>query len=204
MRFGLLSTLMSVSALGGCIFDQLPPTQRPAQQPPTVPVDVPPTSGQGQIVLDVEQGPAQVESITAQEVWSGTYVQGSATQTVPICVTPCVANMPFGAHKVRFKLLSDPNYNGDEMITVGSQRSIVRYNPGRNHVRFGGLLGGATLVTIGGVTGIIGLAMSATESGQSTGSTLLVTGAVATLVGMILWRHTIVQQQGALQQWVAQ
>jgi hypothetical protein len=194
---------MSISALGGCIVDQLPPTHRPAQQLPTVPVDVPASPGQGQVVFDVEQGSAQVEAITAQQVWSGTYVHGSATETVPICVTPCVANMPFGPHKMRFRLLHDSHFNGDEMITVGSQRSIVRYNPGRNHVRVGGLVGGLTLVTLGGVTGIVGLAMSATESGRSTGSELLISGVTATLVGMILWRHTIVQQQGALQQWVA-
>lgn len=203
MRSRVLGALISASVVCGCIVDQLPPTQRPSQQLTAAPVDVPPTPGQGQIVFDVEQGPAQVEAITAQQVWSGTYVQGSATETVPICTTPCVANVPYGSHKVRFKLLRDPTYNGDEMITVGSQRSIARYNPGQNHVRVGALLGGATLVTLGGVTGIIGLAMSATESGQSTGSTLLIGGAVATLVGMIVWRHTIVQQQGSLQQWVA-
>lgn len=166
-----------------------------------MPVDVPATPGQGQVVIDVAQGPAQVEAVTAQAVWNGSYVHGSSTETVPVCVTPCVANLPYGPHKVRFKLLSDPDYMGDEMITVGSQRSIVRYNAGQNYTRFGALLAGATLVTLGGVTGLVGLVQAGTTS--QSGSALIVTGAIATLVGMILWRHTIVQQQGAVEQWTA-
>jgi hypothetical protein len=202
MRLLLVGVVLAATG-PGCVIKNLPAPARPDRTVPVLAMPPPPANpGQGQVAIESIDGPATVEAVLADERWSGTYVSGTATRTAPVCVAPCVANLPFGQHKLRVVDVANPHLSGTETITVGASPSVYRVKLGDNSRYMGRAVLGMFLDIYGGTTGLIGLAMMTSSSSSDIGSGLFVTGAIALGIGLIVGRHSLVGQPSAGTQWV--
>jgi hypothetical protein len=192
--------LVFVTSSTGCMIKHLPTPPTPERRLPVLATAPPPAvDGMGQVAIDTVDGPARVEAIVAEETWSGTYTTGTSTRTVPVCTSPCVANLPYGAVKLSFVDLRDPGHNSTDMITVGAQPSVYRHQIGDNTRHMGRAVLGMLLDIGGGVTGLVGLGLMA--GGDSIGTGMAIGGAIALAVGLLVGRHTLIEQSGAGVQW---
>lgn len=113
---------------------------------------MPAVPNQGQVVLDTVDGPASVIEVLATETWSGQYVSAYGERTAPVCVTPCIANLPYGARTLRFISRVDRERVSTESVVVTTNPTVHRYNVGRIRTHVGGMVGGITVATLGGVS----------------------------------------------------
>ncbi len=83
-------------------------------------------------------------------------------------MTPCAADLPFGAHRLRFAPIGDEeDGQTNVMVDVGAKPSVFRVAPAHRHVNEGGQFAGAFLATLGGTA--MGLrAWSEEWDGEST------------------------------------
>ncbi len=103
--------------LFGCGIDELEPPKTPQRAPVTIdpsriPAVRPP--GTGRVALDAVGGSAQVEEIIDL---TAAFQDGSAEgsrvhlSTAPLCVSPCVADLGYGHHLLRFSGTTDGDSN---------------------------------------------------------------------------------------------
>jgi len=96
----------------------------------------------GRIAIDTLPSPAKVTELlsSANADVTGAFIFGahySASETKPICTTPCVVNLPFGSHVLSFIATSpsfpeDVIYNGGMTVMVGDRPSVARLVLGRS------------------------------------------------------------------------
>ncbi len=192
-----------IASISACTVKMVPPPQTPAQQLPSLPVEPPPpVQDQGQVALEAVGGPARVEVILATEQWSGTYVAGSSVRTAPVCVTPCVANLPYGSHELRFQSLKDPSLMSTDVVTVATKPSVFRYQIGRTETHIGKSLGGIMLFSFGIVGAATGLSLAAADIGGGPMIGVGLLGLGVSVVGGLLWNAGRTEvQPGAGTQW---
>ncbi|MEO9232449.1 MAG: hypothetical protein ABI421_03860 [Polyangiaceae bacterium] len=150
----------------------LPPPPAPAQELPKPVANVPPdVEGKGRVVIDVTNGPAEVDEVlaTAQsEATDGrhTYVSyGEVTR--PICLTtPCAVNFEFGQHNLRLVSKSDDHVGSVGTVDVGQNDSVFRHTMGTQST-------GGVAHSLGVTSTILGL------TGAILGGSLLFVGAVS-------------------------
>jgi hypothetical protein len=113
----------------------------------------------GRVVLDSVGAPStvvEVVDLSSAVAYAGRYTGVAHGETTrPVCTTPCAADLPFGAHMLRF----EPIGNEDEgetnvMVDVGAKPSVYRVAPGYQHVNAGGRVS-AMLLEGFGLTGVI-------------------------------------------------
>lgn len=176
LRLGLLL------AAPGCLPITLP--QAPAPTDKSIP-DLPmppdlPEPPNGRIVVDVQGEPAKVSKVVEVPygAWTqngepspyGKYRGGFMKKDEPLCVTPCVLDMPQGAVELSFQSLKDPDRYSTADVVVSSQPTVIRHALGRNEPvnwkYFSGFLmsifGGMLFTTGGALTGV-GLATNASN-----------------------------------------
>lgn len=171
----------------------LPPPPAPAQDMPKAVSNVPPDiEGKSRVVIDVTNGPAQVDEVlaTAQSAATDgrhTYVSyGEITR--PVCLTtPCTVNLDYGQHNLRLVSKTSDQVGSVGTVDVGQSDSVFRHTMGQQSS--GGAVHAigvtsATLGILGALTGgtllLVGAASSSSDdgTGSSGGSGLTSVGAV--------------------------
>lgn len=144
--------VLMVAACGPKIYPAVP---APEKTMPAVDLaSMPPVPNQGQVVLDTADGPATVVEVLATETWSGQYTSAYGERTAPVCITPCIANLPYGPRTLRFSSRVDPERVSTESVVVTSNPTVHRYNIGRVRTHVGGMIGGMTIATLGGISAV--------------------------------------------------
>jgi hypothetical protein len=112
----------------------------------------------------------------------------SSAFTKNLCATtPCTANLPLGSYDLIFASKSDPDMASSDAVQVTRTPSIMRHTVGNVQSSPGLLIGGISVVTLGGcgvLVGGLGL-MSEFSSKTSSLVTLGVSTAI-TIVGALM------------------
>ena len=100
----------------------------------------PPPPGVSRVVFDVTDGPTLIQIKT---------LMGAGVGYVPLCTTPCVADLPAGQHDLSFQLRRDPGRGDNDLITVPFGTSAYRRTLGERSSRVGTLYSGYVIGSIG-------------------------------------------------------
>jgi len=188
-----------------CAPRTLPPPAAPARQPPAVDrASVPPVPNTGQVILDTVDGPADVEEVLSSSYAVATNGNSAfGLHTARVCTTPCVANLPYGDHELRFHLRGQPDRTSTAFITATTTPTNHRYAVGTFRTHPGGMFGGIALATVGGTLGLVGVAVGGgTDNGALTGAGVV--GLAAAVVGLLVMNSSRTEtQSGALTSWPA-
>jgi hypothetical protein len=189
------TAMMMVVIFGatGCVRN-LPPPPAPAQEMPKTVGNIPPeVEGKGRIVVDVTNGPAEVDEVLAQTASAATngrqtYVAyGEVTR--PVCLTtPCAVNFEFGQHNLRFISKTDDHKMSEGTVDVGQSDSVFRHTMGERS-NGGAVHALGTTSTILGITGaVLGgpfLLVGAASSSANPDGTTSSSGSGITTVGAV-------------------
>jgi hypothetical protein len=176
----------------------------------------PPPAGEGRIVLDTTDGPMHL-SMASDPSFVPPNARAAPSRAGELCLTPCVADLPFG--KYRLFMTGENGEHGDtDDLIVGEGLTVYRRAPGKyttptipERVGPAILLGlGITLFTVGLVMASSSAASSAaapqgSSSGESAVPGLLLGGAgVALSIGGGVWLYEAsraIRQRGATTSW---
>lgn len=128
----------------------------------------------GRVVLDsvgVASNVVEILDESSAVAYAGAYRASAHGETTrPVCVTPCAADLPLGAHRLRFAPIGDED-DGETnvMVDVGAKPSVFRVTPARRHVNEGGQFAGTLLATLGGTGMVLGGAMLGAAETSSDG-----------------------------------
>lgn len=171
-------TLGLVLAAPACMPIRYAPVDAPAEAMPDIPTPPEaPDVGKGRLVVDVAGEHAKVAKVVEVPV---TYpLRGNAQASAHpgfirndelLCISPCVLDMPQGAHELAFTSLSDPERTSTADVVVSSQPAAIRHSLGRDKpvgwqyfTGFMMTLMGGMLVTGGGAVTVIGLATNGSD-----------------------------------------
>ncbi len=175
---------------------------RPRRQIPRI-KQKPPAPGyhEGQIALDVTKGRAKVYRFlpgSSWTVWSGS----SRPRSIPLCITPCVANLKRGVHTLRFKGKKNTRLSGEMNVEVGRSPIVARMAMGKMRPASSPALHGAgrLAISIGSIVAIVGGIMWAVNS--SKGKPIFLGGAAGALAGaLIIELDPITFQRSSSRQW---
>lgn len=198
---------LAPAALAACTPIELPPPPAPRAIVPSVPdLNAKATApGAGRVVLDAEPGPAEVSRVISESsVGYGssfgyrryrTLQPLEQRQTQLFCITPCVVDLPIGAHKLVFRHQSaDGDARSSTAIVAvhGGQPIVVRHAIGDESLSYSaGYFLGWVAATVGvamtamGVT-VLALGASMKPSGKVNPDDLYTAGAVLGGLGLVL------------------
>jgi hypothetical protein len=171
MRTQGTAVLTLILFSSGCVRN-LPPPPVPVQEMPKTVGNIPPeVEGKGRIVVDVTNGPAQVDEVLAQTETAATngrqtYVAyGEVTR--PVCLTtPCAVSFDYGQHNLRFVSKTDDHKMSEGTVDVGQSDSVFRHTMGERS-------NGGAVHALGTTSTILGL------TGAVLGGTFLLVGAAS-------------------------
>ncbi len=180
---------------------QLPPAPTPAKLAPAVTLATDLGEGEGQLVIDVVDGPTQVERIHMQptpvtDQQGRTRYEFVESKEVLCATTPCVVKLPVGNVVLGFPVTSSPGSTEVELVHVDASPTVYRRalsfykapKSGRGlgvvTTSFGGMavVAGASMLPIGLAKDIDGLTLG--------GAISLGAGAVLTALGIWSLRGT--------------
>jgi hypothetical protein len=185
--------LLVVAVLGveACSAQILPPRRTPESiMPQGVQFPPPPPSGVGQVVLDVEDGPTEVRVVTGR--WAAVTRQGAVTGmgnlSEQLCITPCVASLPYGVQTLEFVGIADHDRRSDAAVVFSEGPSVYRYALGLQRYPTPRAVG-SVLILSGVIAASTGLLLGATLNdgfsgaliGLSIGGLVFTAGGVALL-----------------------
>jgi hypothetical protein len=199
--------LVSLS-LHACTTRYLPAPRAPDRAAVSVAVEAPPLrEGEGQLTLDVVDGPARVELVT-ERVQSAAGAVGWSSRgraalapasaqvvTRPLCVTPCAVNLPLGQHEIYFAALDDASHRSSTgFVNVTPHPSVARHALGAQETHVAGIVGSLLLGGLGVAATLAGTAIVTIDGASASGPrgldvagfTTLGAG-VAMLGGSIAW-----------------
>ncbi|MBS2016925.1 MAG: hypothetical protein JST00_28825 [Deltaproteobacteria bacterium] len=84
----------------------------------------------------------------------------SVVAVTPLCTTPCVVDLPYGPHPLLFHSTTDPSRESETEVDIGPRPKVLRHSLGER--REGG-------------------------PAHTTGTAMIVLGAIAATTGIILW-----------------
>ena len=156
---------------------QMPPPAAPEKVVPVLDVEpAPPVDGSGRVVLDAQGERARVVEIvgtsSATVIGGYGYGYGAAATVVsidtrPVCVTPCVANLPYGSHELVFASQLDANRRSHATVDVGRSTSVFRHAMGGKTTHRGARVTGIVSLVLGGVGGLTGLGLYAAGAARA-------------------------------------
>src|SRR5580692_12919282 len=147
-------------ALAGCAGARhLDPPPIPAAIVPAVamPSTAPPPYV-ARVVFDVVDGPATIQFKTIQSI---------GAVWLPVCTTPCVADVPIGIQNVSFQLRSDPSRGDSDQVLFVPGTSVYRRALGGHDSNAGLLVGGYFVAYTGVSTLMMSLLMLSLGGGTS-------------------------------------
>jgi hypothetical protein len=168
---GTAMLMVTIFGATGCVRN-LPPPPAPTQEMPKTVGNIPPeVEGKARIVVDVTNGPAEVEEVMAQT--EATATNGRQTYvaygevTRPVCLTtPCAVNLEYGQHNLRFVSKGDDSHASEGTVDVGQSDSVFRHTMGEHS-------SGGAVHSLGVTSGILGV------TGMILGGSLLAVGALS-------------------------
>lgn len=177
----------------------------PARIVPAVTTAGSPAPGLSRVLLDVQEGPAVVESLRGGSVSAvaGTSMLGGSLEIAQrVCITPCVLDTSPGAHELRFTLVDDATRTSTGFVNADTQVSAYRHAIGtkRSHA-WKGFVGWPLLVA-GAILdlGMISAAGDAEINGGFIAGATMAVGLTA-LGGWLVYGATVENQPGAGVQW---
>ncbi len=195
-RFFLpFATLLLVGLATGCV-KKLPPVAMPDATPPTV-QGPPPVVGQGRLIVDVANGPTQVEHVT---MVANERTKSDGRQTYwftesyeVLCpASPCVLDMPPGNVLLAFPLVGGGDRIDTELVHVSPGTTVYRRALGEWDDGLVGLRVVSILATLLGVaaaiTGIVLLPSGLSNGDDDTalaGGIVLGSGVLLTTLGIL-------------------
>lgn len=146
-RFRLAVALGGV-VLTGCAARALPPPEVPearlAGESPPLP---PPVAGFGRVVLEVEEGTAEVSELT-----------GNGRESAhALCTTPCVVTLLRGEHTLRFRSVVDAENASQGTVAALAWPTAYRHALGIDAPRAGARIGGWIATSVGITATLLGL-----------------------------------------------
>lgn len=208
-NLGSAALCLLLAGTTACVHE-IPPPPAPERKLPAIedPPDDPPEAGSTHVILDAEDGPADVRVVvgTVQGVGSvnGRVASWHAVTTRRLCRTPCGTTLPRGDHTLVFASPTDETRVSTAETTVGSRPLAVRHAVGRVESHPGLLIGGLTLLPLGLTTLAVGGVAAGTvgDEHQSLAYGALGVGALFTVIGvaMLCFGRTDVQP-GTTTQW---
>lgn len=145
---------------------QLPPKPTPKPLVPAAATQAPPASGHSRLVVDVVDGPTQVQRVFMQPAPIGD-PQGRVSYRFyeayqPLCdATPCVLDVPPGNNVLlAFPVVGDQNATEVELVHVGAQPSVYRRSLSQYQGKRGALhVLGIIATSLGGSAAITGVTL---------------------------------------------
>lgn len=171
-----------------------PPPAPAAIVPPVAFPAEPPPPGTGRIVLDVVDGPSDVQIKVLQPVgaiWS------------PLCTSPCVVDLPQGPHELNFSLRSDHGHSDTDTVMVPPATSMYRRQLAQRESSPALLVGGYAIGYTGITVLLTGLLLAAFENGLGDGghvgrNTALVGAAMTAGGGLMFYYGWPTEQPSAV------
>jgi len=189
--------LTALLATGACVA-HVPPAPIPDKVVPQVANKPdPPAADEGQVTIDTTNGPATVSVVVM-----GLGYARALTKNL-CATTPCTANLPLGSFDLVFNGKRDPTLASSDAVQVTRTPSIMRHTIGSVESSPGLLIGGITLVTLGGsgvLVGGLGL-MSEYSSTTSSLLTLGVSTAITVAGALMMSAGRTRIQPGSSVQW---
>lgn len=208
MQLARTFAFVGLGVFSTCCTRELPPPAVPARVVPTLAVSPPPPEAdRGRVGIDVTEGRAKVFILKEKAEGTGygpTSLFVNVDDMIPVCATPCVANLPYGNHTLLFRDIDDHD-NGEAHIAIGESPSVVRVTMGNQDPGNPVLLTiGQMMVTIGATEALIGGGLLGTDQDDATkvGAVLLGTGVVLAAAGLYLaFEHRATTQESTYLQW---
>jgi len=198
----------AVVALAACTPIELPPPPAPRAIAPSVP-DLHATAapaGSGRVVLDAEPGPAEVSRVISESSFGYGSSAGFRSyrtlqplqqrQTELLCITPCVVDLPIGAHELVFRERTGDGGHARSSTAIvavhGGEPIVVRHAIGDESISYSAsyLLGwiavsvGFATTAFGALT--LGLGAAAKPGGQVNRDDFFTVGGVIAGLGLVL------------------
>ncbi|HUS33397.1 MAG TPA: hypothetical protein VMZ53_33070 [Kofleriaceae bacterium] len=179
---------------------RLPPAPMPSLVvPPQVEASAPPAAGTGRLVVDVVDGPTQVQRVR-MDPQPVTTAKGRTAYRFdekpgPLCdASPCISDLSPQNVLLGFPVIGDPDSLETELVHVDAATNIYRRSLSEYHHRSPGVYGilmtslGGTAMLTGATLLPIGLAKDI--GGMTTaGAISLGAGTLALVLGIIALRH---------------
>jgi hypothetical protein len=159
----VLSLVLAAGCTPGTVHVNGPPARAPAQTLPLLRREpLPREEGKGRVSFEMTSGAAKVVEIHRRSAdvaqsravvgthygWQVTDARGEETSIV--CVAPCVANLAYGAHELRFE--------GERSVTavvdVGPEPLVVRVEPGSSKLAKKGSSAAAMVLGLAGAAAL--------------------------------------------------
>ncbi|HTL32731.1 MAG TPA: hypothetical protein VL326_06390 [Kofleriaceae bacterium] len=171
----------------------------PLVVPPQVQASAPPAAGTGRLVVDVVDGPTQVQRVRLdpQPVTTakGRTAYRFNENSDALCpASPCISDLSPQNVLLAFPVIGDPDSFETEMVNVDAQTNIYRRSLSEYHHRSPGVYG-ILMTTLGGTAMMTGatllpIGLAKDIGGMTTaGAISLGAGTVALVLGIIALRH---------------
>lgn len=177
----------------------------PARVLPAVSAAGAPAPGMSRVLLDVQEGPAVVETLRGGSVSAvaGSHLLGGSLEIAQrVCITPCVLDTSPGAHELRFTLVDDGSRTSTGFINADTQVSAYRHAIGTKRSNAWKGFVGWPLLLAGAILDI-GMVSAAGDhdinGGFIAGATVAV--GLTALGGWLVYGATVENQPGAGVQW---
>jgi len=200
-----LTPLFLMLAWGGCQTRTIAPPPTPAKAIPLqLSIKGAPGPDRGRIILDVVDGPSRVELLHSGKAHAsvgGTTASVQYGHSRTICVTPCVADLPHGPHKLKFTLSANERRQGEAFVNIDAKESAYRYALGmKKNNAWKGWVGWPTAVfgVALGVSGI-GTGIKKEKTGYIVGGALIGAGLTALGAWLISDSASVVQPGSGVQ-----
>ena len=151
--------------------------------------------GTGRVLLEANGEKARVVEVTGTSVESQGYRLNVMTER-PVCTTtPCVVDLPRGAHTLVFVSPTDPNRGSPVDLDAGSHPKVVRHAMGERVPHTGLKVGGTVALALGaagvGIGGLLLLTSATTpdsefSTGESVGASMAGPGAAMVAIGGVV------------------
>jgi hypothetical protein len=192
--------VLLLSGTGCSVVIRVPPPATPDKIIPEVINKAdPPHEGQGTVIIDATNGPAQVEVVVSALTVGAT----TSALTKTLCATtPCAVNLPYGSYDLVFGGKKDEELASTDAVQIGRTPSVFRHTMGSVRSSPGLLVGGMSLVVLGSIAALTGaLLVTTPEAGTADWATLGV-GVGATAVGAVMTYYGRTKvQPGSSVQW---
>jgi hypothetical protein len=170
MRMRMAVASLVVAACSACGAQQLPPPPAPSHDLPSVALpELPPAAGTGRVIVETNGEAAHVGEVTLASVR-------------PLCTTPCVLDLPYGAHPLLLRSTNDETRASAAEVDVGPRPKVFRHTLGER--TDGGPVRPVALsiLGVGLLTAVTGGILWGVSASGRTGS-LRTTGEIATGAG---------------------
>lgn len=155
--------VLTLSLTSGCV-EHLPPANTPDRVIPASATATAVPQGQGRLVVDVVDGPTQVQRVTMEP---HPVDNGSAIQTwwfsesyTPLCETsPCVVDLAPGNVLLGFPVIGSRNEFEVDLVHISEEPTVYRRALSHAGGGGGGFVLGIVGVTFGGMSAVTGMAL---------------------------------------------